>query len=100
MGRFDGKTVVLTGGGAELKGMADYMQGALGRSVRIGRPRGLSGLPEAHSGSGFATLAGLIHYAASDPIDLRVIMPEPARVGPVLGAGIIKKLMTALQSAY
>ncbi len=36
-----GRQVVLTGGGAELKGMADYMQGALGRSVRIGRPRGL-----------------------------------------------------------
>ena len=95
-----GRQVVLTGGGAELKGMADYMQGALGRSVRIGRPRGLSGLPEAHSGSGFTTLAGLIHYAASDPLDLRVIMPEPARVIPVLGGGIIKKLMTAFQSGY
>ena len=95
-----GRQVVLTGGGAELKGMADYMQGALGRSVRIGRPRGLSGLPEAHSGSGFATLAGLVHYAASDPIDLRVIMPELAPVVPVLGGGIIKKLMAAFQTGY
>ena len=33
-----GRQVVLTGGGAELKGIADYAQGALGRAVRIGRP--------------------------------------------------------------
>ena len=29
-----GRQVVLTGGGAELKGIADYAQQALGRSVR------------------------------------------------------------------
>lgn len=66
-----GRQVVLTGGGAELKGIADYAQQALGRSVRIGRPRGLTALPEAHGGPAFATLAGLAFYAASDPIDLR-----------------------------
>ena len=72
--KFDGnvgRQVVLTGGGAELKGMADYAQSALGRSVRVGRPRGLAGLPDAHSGPAFATLAGLVHHAATDPIDLR-----------------------------
>ncbi len=63
--------VVLTGGGAELKGIAENMQGALGRTVRIGRPSGLSGIPEAHSGPAFATLVGLIHYAASDRIDMK-----------------------------
>lgn len=64
--------VVLTGGGAELKGLADHMQSALGRTVRIGRPNGLLGLPEAHSGPAFSTLAGLILYAQSNPIDLKV----------------------------
>ena len=29
--------MVLTGGGAELKNIADYMQGVLGRAVRVGR---------------------------------------------------------------
>jgi cell division protein FtsA len=29
----------LTGGGAELKNIADYMQGVLGRAVRVGRPK-------------------------------------------------------------
>jgi cell division protein FtsA len=66
-----GCQVVLTGGGAEMKGIADYAQSALGRAVRIGRPRGLSALPEAHSGPAFATLAGLALYGASNPVDLR-----------------------------
>ena len=60
-----GRQVVLTGGGAELKGIADYAQGVLGRAVRIGRPN-LPGLPEAHSGPAFSTLAGLALFAASD----------------------------------
>jgi len=78
MGPF-GRQVVLTGGGAELKGIADYAQGVLGRSVRVGRPRGLIGMPEAHSGMSFATLSGLVLYAASDPIDLR-IAPAPQQI--------------------
>src|SRR3546814_16596701 len=36
-----GRQVVLTAGGAELKGVADYVQQALGRPVRVGRTRGL-----------------------------------------------------------
>src|SRR3546814_8029732 len=44
-----GRQVVLTGGGAELKGIADYVQQALGRAVRVGRPRGLTACPDAHS---------------------------------------------------
>ncbi len=62
--------IVVTGGGAELKGIADHMQAALGRTVRIGKPLGVPGLPEAHSGPAFSTLVGLARYAASDPIDL------------------------------
>jgi cell division protein FtsA len=67
------RQVVLTGGGAELTGLADYAQSALGRPVRIGRSPQLRGLPEAHAVPGFATLAGLVLYAAEDPIDIRSI---------------------------
>ena len=66
-----GRQVVLTGGGAELAGLADYAQAALGKPVRIGRPPQLKGLPDPHGVPGFATLAGLILYAAEDPIDIR-----------------------------
>ncbi len=65
--------VVLTGGGAELAGLAEFAQGALGMPVRIGRAPTLTGLPEAHSTPGFATLAGLCLYAADDPIDIRAV---------------------------
>jgi cell division protein FtsA len=65
--------VVLTGGGAELAGMADFMQGALGQPVRLGRPPQLGGMPEAHHAPGFATLAGLCLYAAEDPVDIRAV---------------------------
>lgn len=65
--------VVLTGGGAELAGFAEFAQSALGRPVRIGRAPSLTGLPEAHATPGFASLAGLCLYAADDPIDIRAI---------------------------
>ncbi|MEM6494454.1 MAG: cell division protein FtsA [Pseudomonadota bacterium] len=63
--------VVLTGGGAELAGLAEFMQGGLGMPVRLGRTAALTGLPEAHSTPGFATLAGLCLYAAEDPADIK-----------------------------
>jgi cell division protein FtsA len=95
-----GRQVVLTGGGAELKGIAEYAQGVLGRAIRIGRPRGLPGLPEAHGGPGFATLAGLITYAASDPLDLRALLPAEQTVHSFAGEGWMKRLVAAFKSGY
>jgi cell division protein FtsA len=68
-----GRPVVLTGGGAELKNIADYMQGVLGRTVRVGRPRTLAGLPEAHGGPAFSTLVGLALLSSTGSGDLRDI---------------------------
>jgi len=94
-----GRQVVLTGGGAELKGVADYAQGLLGRSVRVGRPRGLAGLPDAHSGPAFATLAGLTRYAASDPLDLRAAPIERGQqVIRPSGSALIQRLVTAFRT--
>ncbi len=95
-----GRQVVLTGGGAELKGIADYAQATLGRAVRVGRPRGMTGLPEAHSGPGFATLAGLVHYAASDPVDLRAIVPTGQTVTRAVGGGLMQRLIAAFRTSY
>ncbi len=95
-----GRQVVLTGGGAELKGIADYAQQSLGRSVRIGRPRGLTGLPEAHAGSAFATLAGLAFYAATDPIDLRALSAPQTTVHRPRGFQLVRKLIQAARANY
>ncbi|QNQ10527.1 cell division protein FtsA [Sphingomonas alpina] len=95
-----GRQVVLTGGGAELKGIADYAQQALGRSVRIGRPRGLTALPEAHSGPAFATLAGLAYYAASDPVDLRELSNGHTTVHRPKGFAVIRRLIAMARANY
>ena len=68
-----GRPVVITGGGAELKNIADYAQGVLGRTVRVGRPKTLAGLPDAHSGPAFSTLVGLACLGASQSGDIRDI---------------------------
>ncbi len=54
--------VVLTGGASQLVGMADLATRILQRPVRIGRPLGISGLPEAAKGPAFAAAAGLLVY--------------------------------------
>ena len=95
-----GRQVVLTGGGAELKGIADYAQVALGRSVRVGRPRGLTALPEAHAGPGFATLAGLAYYAASNPVDLRALPSIDQVVHRTSGIGWIARLIRTFRLNY
>ncbi len=81
--------VVLTGGGADMAGVAEYMQGALGRPVRVGKAPKLRGLPEAHASPGFATLAGLCLYAAEDPVDIRANGPGSGRSGSGWGAAMI-----------
>ena len=42
-------------------------------SSSMRRPPALRGLPEAHGVPGFSTLAGLVLYAAEDPIDIRSV---------------------------
>lgn len=96
-----GRQVVLTGGGAELKGIADYVQQTLGRSVRVGRPRGLTGLPEAHSTPAFATLAGLAFYAASDPVDLRTLPGGGQQtVHRAKGFALVRKMIAMARANY
>jgi cell division protein FtsA len=65
------RQMVLTGGAAELKGMADYVQTVLGGTVRLARPMGVVGLPPAHNGPAFSTAVGLALYGADPPRDIR-----------------------------
>lgn len=58
-----GRRVVLTGGAAQMQGVRDLAGMVLDKQVRLGRPVGLQGLPEATGGPAFATCAGLLRYA-------------------------------------
>jgi cell division protein FtsA len=92
--------VVLTGGGAELKGLADHMQAALGRIVRVGRPTELAGLPEAHSGPAFSNMAGLALHAHSNPSDLRLGL-QGLDSGAKSGSnGVLSRIMQAIRENF
>ena len=54
--------VVLTGGASQLNGLPELASRILGRQVRIGRPLGFSGLPEAAKGASFSVAAGMLVY--------------------------------------
>ena len=54
--------IVLTGGACQLVGVADLASRILKRPVRIGRPLGIAGLPDAAKGPAFAVAAGLLVY--------------------------------------
>lgn len=95
-----GRQIVLTGGGADLKGIADYAQQLLGRAVRVGRPRGLTALPEAHGGPAFSTLAGLARFAASDPVDLRALEPAHTSVTRSNPRAVFGRLIAAFRANY
>ncbi len=95
-----GQLVVLTGGGAELSGLADYAQGALGKPVRVGRPQHLHGLAEAHATPGFTTLAGLVLYAAADPIDIRAVGPSYLPITRYRGLGLVNRLYGAMREYF
>jgi cell division protein FtsA len=57
-----GARVVLTGGSSQCAGLPELAGRILGRQVRIGRPLGISGLPQAAKGPAFAAAAGLLIY--------------------------------------
>jgi cell division protein FtsA len=77
-----GKRVVLTGGASQLTGLAETARRILGGNVRLGRPLGIAGLPEAAKGPAFAAAAGLIIYPQVAQIEqFRAARPRMAMTG-------------------
>jgi cell division protein FtsA len=95
-----GQLIVLTGGGAELAGLADYAQSALGRPVRIGKPLAMKGLADAHAVPGFTTLAGLVLYAAADPVDIRSLRSTHQQYTRFSGVGLVTRLFHAVREYF
>jgi cell division protein FtsA len=57
-----GRRVVLTGGASQLVGVPELARRILQGQVRVGRPLGINGLPEAAQGPAFAAAVGLLVY--------------------------------------
>lgn len=67
-----GRRMILTGGASQLTGLCEAGRRMLARNVRLGRPLGVSGLPDVAKGPAFATAAGLLIYpqaAAMEQVD-------------------------------
>ena len=56
--------IVLTGGGSQIPGLDTMAPKILGQQVRVGRPLRVHGLPQAATGSAFASAVGLSLFAA------------------------------------
>ncbi len=65
--RVAGHRLVLTGGACQLNGLRELAGRFFDAHVRIGRPVGLTGLPDAVSGPAFATVGGLLTYIYRAP---------------------------------
>ncbi|MEC9343379.1 MAG: cell division protein FtsA [Pseudomonadota bacterium] len=57
-----GKRIVLTGGASQLTGLSELARRILAKNVRLGRPMGIAGLPEASKGPAFSAGVGLLIY--------------------------------------
>jgi cell division protein FtsA len=66
LGQAAGARVVLTGGASQLSGVRELAAQILERPVRLGRPHGIQGLPDSATVPNFATLVGLLAFAAGD----------------------------------
>jgi cell division protein FtsA len=73
-----GRRIVLTGGASQLNGLAEMARRILARNVRLGRPLGISGLPEIFRGPAHASTAGMLIYPQYGGIE-RVARTAPAQ---------------------
>ena len=89
-----GETVVLTGGGSQLAGFAEFASSLLQRPVRIGQAAQVSGLPPVARGPAFATVTGLL--LASD--DYRGQTAAGSGAGP--GGSLQDRLQADVQDGY
>jgi cell division protein FtsA len=91
-------TVVLTGGACQLAGLPDLASRILGRKVRIGRPLGISGLPEAARGPAFAASAGLLVYPQA--AHLEHFEPRRARQAMTGSGGYLARVGRWLKESF
>ena len=83
LGREADRRVVLTGGAAQLTGVADVARRVLARNVRVGRPVGVSGLAPMQKTPAFATAVGLLIYPQVASLEHRAdrsLLPADGRL--------------------
>jgi cell division protein FtsA len=74
-----GNRIVLTGGACQLPGLPHLASRILGHDVRVGRPSSIRGMPEIFTGPAFATVTGLLIWAAGEGGTFRDVGPAHGR---------------------
>jgi len=82
--------LVLTGGTSELPGLAEFAEARLGIPVRVGQPRGYSGLSELVNTPAYATALGLADFLLGDRD--RVIQLGGYATTTRPGGGLLRRL--------
>jgi len=89
--------VILTGGMSQLTGLPELAARILNQPVRIGRPLGISGLPEAAKGPAFAVATGLLVYPQAAHLEHF----EPRRTRHLMtGTGYIARVGRWLRESF
>jgi cell division protein FtsA len=89
--------VILTGGGSLLTGLPELAAQILNRPVRVGRPIGMAGLPEAAKGPAFAVATGLLVYPQAAHLEHF----EPRRTRHLMtGTGYIARVGRWLRESF
>jgi cell division protein FtsA len=94
-----GRCIVLTGGASQLTGVVEVARRVFGKQVRIGRPLGISGLPESAKGPAFSAAVGLCVY----PQVAQLEQFEPRRTTFLrtgTGGGAISRLGSWLRNSF
>jgi cell division protein FtsA len=89
--------VVITGGGAETVGIIESAKRMMSLPVRIGKPKGLSGLIDDIESPSFATLAGLILYGHSQDVSYPSRFTSISKKIKIPQMGIISKIVSAVR---
>lgn len=74
-----GKRIVLTGGASQLNGVGELARRIMSKNVRIGRPMGIKGMPDAAKGPAFSTAVGLMVYPQISQIEYQSGAHRPAQ---------------------
>lgn len=86
-----GKRIVLTGGASQLTGVGELARRIMSKHVRVGRPMGIKGMPDAAKGPAFSTAVGLLVYPQIAQLELLSGRNMPRRVRLTGTGGVFQR---------
>ncbi|MGB7288007.1 MAG: cell division protein FtsA [Salaquimonas sp.] len=95
-----GKRIVLTGGASQLNGVGELARRIMSKNVRIGRPMGIKGMPDAAKGPAFSTAVGLMVYPQISQIEYGSTIRSSAPAQMTGTGGAFHRLSSWLRDSF